>query len=214
MTPQGHEVATLERVQANLNAEGYRVVLQPDRYTLPDFLQDLHPDAVAFGERGNLGNLVVEVVSRSNNTEQKLQRFRNALSGQPDWKLHTVWTSGHTVPPSPKQVSRKSVQSSLQQIRNLVESGFVQPAFLLCWATLEAVGRRLLPSELEKPQTPARLVEHLAAQGHLSRAEVSNLKNWAQIRNKLVHGDLDLDIPELETRQFSEIIARVNSSSS
>lgn len=210
MIPQGHEAAILERVQANLNAEGYRVVLQPDRYTLPDFLQELRPDAIAFGEQGNL---VVEVVSRSDKTDQKLQRFRNALSGQPDWKLRTVWTSGHTVPPSPKQVSRKSVQSSLQQIRNLVESGFVQPAFLLCWATLEAVGRRLLPSELEKPQTPARLVEHLAAQGHLSRAEVSTLKSWAQIRNKLVHGDLDLDVSELETRKFFEIIARVNSSS-
>ncbi len=211
MTPQAHEVAILERVQANLNAEGYRVVLQPDRYTLPDFLQDLSPDAVAFGERGNL---VVEVVSRSNNTDQKLQRFRNALDGQPDWKLHTVWTSGHTVPPSPKQASRKSVQSSLRQITNLLESGFVQPAFLLCWATLEAVGRRLLPSELEKPQSPARLVEHLAAQGHLARAEVSTLKSWAQTRNKLVHGDLDLDISELETRKFSEIITRVSSLSS
>jgi uncharacterized protein YutE (UPF0331/DUF86 family) len=208
MTPQGHEVAILERVQANLNAEGYRVVLRPDRYTLPDFLQDLRPDAIAFGERGNL---VVEVVSRSNNTDQKLQRFRNALNGQPDWKLHTVWTSGHTVPPSPKQMSRKTVQSSLRQITSLLESGFIQPAFLLCWATLEAVGRRLLPSELEKPQSPTRLVEHLAAQGHLSRIEVSTLKNWAQTRNKLVHGDLDLDVSELETRKFSEIITRVNS---
>jgi uncharacterized protein YutE (UPF0331/DUF86 family) len=211
MTPQGHEVAILERIQANLNAEGYRVVLRPDRYNLPDFLQDLRPDAVAFGERGNL---VVEVVSRSNNTDQKLQRFRNALNGQPDWKLHTVWTSGHTVPPSPKPMSRKSVQSSLRQITNLLESGFIQPAFLLCWATLEAVGRRLLPSELEKPQSPARLVEYLAAQGHLSRTEVSTLKSWAQTRNKLVHGDLDLEVSELETRKFSEIITRVNSLSS
>lgn len=209
MSPVLREAAILESVQASLHAEGYRVVVQPNRLDLPTFLQGMHPDAIAYGTNDNL---VVEVVERTSQAEEKIRRYREAIEPQPDWKLRTIWISGQTTPLSPKPASKKSISAALSQIDSLLASGFFKPAMLLCWSALEAIGRRLVPQALEKPQTPARLVEQLATHGHFDRAEVALLKKFAVLRNQLVHGDLDAGIVEMDVREFHHILKTISKS--
>lgn len=190
MSPMEREIAILDRVRANLEAEGFEVLLEPDQFSLPEFLQNVRPDAVA--QKGD-EHLIVEVVSRSQRTEDRLQTLRTAIAGHPGWSLRVVWTSGSTVPRSPATSTPKKVKQSLAEVDQLLENGFTRPAFLLTWAAMEAAGRIVLPSELNKPQTPRRLIEHLASHGSINRVEASFLRAFADMRNSLIHGDLDLN---------------------
>ena len=207
MTPIEREVAILDRVRAQLEAERYEVILQPSPLSLPDFLQDLRPDGVA--HRGDK-HIVIEIVSRALKTEARIRMLRHALTNQEGWQLRVIWTSGHTVPRSPEIPSHSSIRATLEEIDSLMETGHLRPALLLAWASLEALGRTLIPSALEKPQTPRRLVEYLAEGGYLDRAEASYLRRLSEGRNRLIHGDLDTDVTRDEVREMIGVLWRLS----
>lgn len=207
MTPVEREAAILENVRSALIAEGYDVVVQPDRLMLPSFIQHLRPDAIA-QRPGN--NLVVEVVSRSPASAERLKRYRAALEGHPDWQLRTIWTSGNSVPRSLEKPSLVFVKDSLAEIDHLLDAGFHRPALLVAWACLEGVGRILLPRALEKPQTPSRLVEQLAHNGFLSREEAAQLRRLVSLRNEFVHGVLHTAITEHELVEFRDVLWKLH----
>lgn len=207
MTPVQREAAILESVRAGLTAEGYDVVLQPDRHSLPPFLQHLRPDAIASRHDENL---VVELVSRSPAANQKIERFKEALKARPDWKLRTIWTSGRDLPASLEKPSAEFVRRALTELDQLLEAHFLRPALLVAWACLEGIGRVLLPQALEKPQTPRRLVEQLAENGFIDRSEAAQLRHLVDFRNRLVHGVVQTEVSEAELIQFRDTLWKLH----
>lgn len=207
MTPQERQTAVLDRVKASLMAEGFEVIIDPSDLDLPDFLQQLHPDAVA--HRGD-EHVVVEVTSRGSRTQAKLRLLRHAISGKPGWRLRTVWTSSHTVPSSLQIPPLQSVNASLHEVDELLETGHLHAAFLMCWAALEGIGRLLLPEELQKPQTPGRVIEYLASTGYISRKEGSELRKLAKERNSLVHGELQTKIAEDDVVEIRDVLWKLH----
>lgn len=207
MTPAEREIEILERVRVKLAAEGYDVVLQPAGMDLPEFLQNLRPDAVA--HRGT-EHLLIEVVSRSERASRRIRELRGAIQGHPNWQLETIWTTPQNIPRSLERAPLNAVSSALREIDDLLKANHLRPAFLLCWATLESLGRILLPAELSKPQTPGRLVEYLAANGFVDREEARHLRRLTDVRNRLIHGELHAEVTENELTEIRDVLWKLH----
>ena len=76
----------------------------------------------------------------------------------------------------------------------------------MAWATFEATGRAILPGRLQRPQTPGRLIEVLATEGHITPTEADHLRRLAESRNHLIHGDLEMSVPEADLQHFIGVL--------
>ncbi|MBU6445568.1 MAG: hypothetical protein KGR48_16825, partial [Alphaproteobacteria bacterium] len=167
------ERALLETLSAGLQAEGFDVILHPSRLQLPKFLQDVSPDAIA--RRGD-ENLIIEIVGEGALSRQRLEVLRDRLSKQSTWRLRAYSVMAPETPKPLEVASIKIIASTISQIDQLLAAGHLLPALLLEWATLEAVGRVVLPDQFGRPQTPARLVEVLARSGKISPTAADKLR--------------------------------------
>ena len=187
MTDRERELAILEEVQRTLIEDGYEVVLQPNSLLVPAFLSGYQPDAIAFRSDKNL---IIVVASQSPDTERHIGALRKKLAGQHSWELRLIWTTpgekSVTLPPS----SPIDISETILEIEQLSALEHYRPALLLGWAALEALGRLSLPTELGRPQSPARLIDQLAFNGKLNPNDADNLRDIIQKRNGLIHGDL------------------------
>lgn len=80
MTRESQEAAVLERVREELLAEGYDVVLQPNKLMVPPFLGNVTPDALAFGPDKNL---VIEVAAQTPATEIRVRQLSELVHVTP-----------------------------------------------------------------------------------------------------------------------------------
>lgn len=207
MTALDTESAVLERLKASLVAEGYEVIIQPSALQLPSSLADLRPDAIALRKDENL---VIEVMSRSSSSQQKLRKFTAVISEVEGWTLRTVWTSGHSVPARMKPPSKSSVEEIISSIDNLIQFTEYGAAMLLCWAALEGIARRILKDSVGRPQTPRRLIEQLAQIGLLKTNDARFLREMSEFRNRLIHGDFTVSISKTEIEQFRSIVNQLS----
>lgn len=185
-----------------LGNEGYDVFIEPAGIGLPAFLQGIRPDAVAFK---STGNLVVEVISDTLGAQSKIEVLQRILEGQKDWKLKIIWASPKMTGVDISVQSDDSVRARIAQMRT-VQEGSPELALLLGWATFEALARRLAPGMFDKPQSPGRLVEKLAGDGFLTPDEADWLRDLAQLRNRFIHGGLDIQVSPEKIPKFASIL--------
>lgn len=179
------ERSALDEYLPRLDARGYRVVRRPAKADLPPFLADYDADAVATGPDDNI---IVEVVTKGSPTAQsKIRRLREILAGHPDWRLEVIYGGD-----GERQVPIASLSSIEQTVANLDKLADARAALLLAWASLEAIARNLEPGETIRPQSPGRVVEILAAGGFVTPTQAELLRKMANIRNQLIHGNVDL----------------------
>jgi len=103
-------------------------------------------------------------------------------------------------------VSEDVIEQSITAIEELAAAGRAKPALLMAWATFEAIGRAILPDRLQRPQTPGRLVEVLAAEGQITPTEADHLRRLAESRNQLIHGGLETPVSEADLRRFVDVL--------
>ena len=103
--------------------------------------------------------------------------------------------------------SRQAIEGSLAGAQSLNSTGSPAPALIMAWATFEALARRRSPLIFARPQTPQRLIEMFAAEGHVTPDEADLLRRLAETRNKLVHGELEVAISVTEVSDFIAILA-------
>jgi hypothetical protein len=187
MSPETQRAAVLESIIPQLEAEGFEVIAHPSRLRLPPFMQSHSPDAIALREDKNLA---IQVLRKGVSTEGKLDKLRSLLAEHRDWELRVYWISPSSVPQPIEPPTRKDIEQAIETIEQLGGEGRLAPALLMSWATLEALGRVLLPEKISRPQTPARLVEALAAEGYVTPSEADLLRSLAGVRNRLIHGGL------------------------
>jgi uncharacterized protein YutE (UPF0331/DUF86 family) len=205
MTPEVAvaEAAVLDSVLPQLEADGFEVYRQPAAHLLPPFMQASPPDAIAFRKDRKLA---IEVARKGARSEKRLAGLREVLSGHRDWELRVYWVSPANAPEPIDGASRRDIDQAIGSIDQLTNDGLLAPALLMSWAALEALGRALLPEMLVRPQTPGRLVEILATEGYVTPSEADRLRELSRVRNRLIHGGLQVKIASKDIRAFRVIL--------
>lgn len=196
------KAAVFQAILPQLEAEGYDVIVHPSRTMLPPFLAEHQPDAIAFrGDR----KLAIEVAPSGGSTEPKLQRLREVVARHPDWELRVFYApllaTDAVIPVS----SRQAIEDHLSRTEKAFDAIGPAAALLIGWSAFEAAARSLIPGELARPQTPARLLETLASDGTITPDEADTLRRLGRFRNEAAHGRLDLPL----TRQDLHALVRV-----
>ena len=203
MNPETQEAAVLESIVPELEAEGFEVITHPTRRRLPPFLQSYSPDAIA---RREDKNLAIEVLRKGAPSEKDLDRLRQLLAGHRDWELRVYWISSSNTPEPIEPASAKDIAKSIEMIEELRGESLLPPALLMAWATLEGLGRALLPDRFPRPQTPGRLVEVLAGEGYVTPSEADRLRQLAKARNQLIHGGLKVRVGSKDIESFAAVL--------
>jgi len=201
-TPE-QEMDVLNSIVPKLQAEGYAVHVHPPRSMLPSFMQSYTPDAIALGVPKNLA---IEVVLEGPSTRALLSNLRERFEHSRDWDLRVYYAHPSDERGSLEVVSKAEIDGSLATVGKLIELGERKAALLMSWASFEAIGRALLPKRFVRPQSPGRLIEVLATDGQLLPNEADTLRRLADLRNRLIHGKLDLDVPVEDLGKFIDIL--------
>jgi hypothetical protein len=195
----------LERYASKWTSQGYRLLKNPHGVELPEFLGSYRPDAVLLAAPGSSSdNILVEVLYKGQtDAQRKIEAVRPLLAGRSGWRLDVLYAG--VAPPTLVPTSKGRVRDTLASIEGMNESD--PGAFVMLWPVLEAIARILSPDQTRRPQSPGRVVELLASEGHVSPNEADILRRAANLRNRLIHGDLDAQVtPDL--RKATQRIAR------
>lgn len=183
-------VDLLEAVLADYRAKGFTIYLHPSPSILPSFLKRYRPDAIATKENKN----VAIEVTRSQRSEDKIQRLQELFDKQPDWEFVVVYS---TPPPTESEivvVAAPAIERAIQEVHELRSDGRTHAALIIGWAALEAVARALLPVRLSRAQTPRTLIEALASEGLLRPREGDSLREVVPMQNAAAHGQLNVPV--------------------
>ena len=197
------EFDILQGMLPQLEAEGYDVFVRPNKTVLPPFLKDQAPDAIAL-KPGK--NVAIEISRRTPQANVKLQRTIALFNNHPEWELRIVWVEPTTLEVALPVQTAQAVQKRIAEIQDLGRSGHLETSLLLGWATFEAVARTVMSKQFERPQTSGRLVQLLASEGYLTPAEADQMRLLADKRNKLSHGELQVQVSADEMNAFVSII--------
>lgn len=181
----------LDSLVPGLQAEGYDVYLRPARYLLPPFMGGYVPDAIALGSPKNLA---IEIAVKDPSSSLRLGAVRERFQAAKDWELRVYYAPTADAQADVDVASREAIDKSIDEVERLLADGRLRPGLLMIWSIFEAVGRILVPTELSRPQMPARLIEVLAADGYVTPSQADLLHRLAPVRNHLAHGNLDAGV--------------------
>lgn len=193
------ERAMTALLTARLKDEGYEVFTGRDGSLLPAFLANFRPDLIAVKAGRNLAIDIKERRLAQDGGMTLLERTAIAsdlFGSHPEWEYQIV-----SVPPSSLDADlvapdRDWVEDRLARIDSILRATGPDMALVSAWATLEAAARWRWPKRLSQPQMPAHLVGLLASEGYLMLDEERRLREVQTLRNRVVHGDLEVTIRE------------------
>ena len=198
------EADVLQALLPQLEEEGYAVYVHPNRPLVPSFLKDYVPDVIALRPDKNIA---IEVILRQTpENKERVQRIAKMFEGQDKWELRVYWGGPTEVQRSLQVQTPEAIKARIAELRDLGDKGHLGPALLLGWATFEALARATMLSEFERPQSPGRIVEILAREGHITPTEADHLRRLSDKRNKLIHGELQVRISKKEFLEFAGIL--------
>jgi uncharacterized protein YutE (UPF0331/DUF86 family) len=198
---EDRESDVLENIIPRYQAEGFEVFLRPSPSILPPFMQSYRPDAVALRHDKKIA---IEVVGSAERSKRKVHDLQSLFAPHQDWELRVFYVSPSESAGAINVASQDAILSSVREVRELERGGHARPALIMAWATLEALGRLLLPEQFRKSQTPARLIEVLASKGYLTPQEADTARAAISGRNFAVHGGLD---PVIDQKLLTDFIA-------
>lgn len=197
----------LERLRPSYEAEGCEFVVHPSKASLPSFLGNYRPDAVA---RKPEHNIAIEVKSRSiRQNEPSLERIRLLFDGVPDWRLIIAYMGTPTLDLDELPVlGRPSIERRIDDVEKLVSEGHLRPAFIMAWSVLEATLNNVRPEADKRPRSANGIIQALATNGLIEPEAERSLMSLVKIRNRVVHGDLEVEPSESD---ISQILSAVRS---
>jgi uncharacterized protein YutE (UPF0331/DUF86 family) len=204
MSAETTENIVLDRLVPDLKSQGYDVFVHPGRQMVPPFLGTYIPDVIALRDDKNL---VIEIKHRNGRSEDVLQELARRFEGQSGWEFRVVWVNPSETQDELTVQSRETIAKRLKEISKLLGAGFVESAMLMSWAAFEAIGRKLMAKEFSRPQTPGRLIQVLAKEGHITPDESDILRQLADTRNRFIHGELTVAASRSDVESFIKIIS-------
>lgn len=185
-----------------LESEGYDVVVDPARNTLPEFLRDFRPDAIAFRADGNLVLEVLTSVAKDAERANALNQLFDEVEG---WKLRLVWKDEIKDAVQDMSVQLQNIAEKTKQITDGLTEDNIQGSFLLLWSVLEAISRYVEPEEFQRAQPSKNLVQRLASLGYVTPTQADELRILAELRNKLAHGGIDAEVSPQQLHALLDI---------
>ena len=184
------EAAVLDTYLPDLEADGFAIFVHPSPKLLPPFLRPHRPNAIAFKEGKKLA---IEVVTPQDDNGARMESLRRALEEHGDWKLQVLYASPSVARKLPV-ASRAVIEDQLDRIMKAFDDVGPTASLLIAWSVFEAAARSVMPDTLGRPQTPARLLEVLAADGTVMPDEADDLRRLGRLRNDAAHGRLDVAV--------------------
>lgn len=191
------ESNVLRNSQQVSEARGLKFFINPPREILPEFLGNFQPDAIAVGPEGGI---IIEVkLRRSPASVRKLAEIAKRVSGQKGWEFRAIYLTpptDETLPiakPTPEQL-----RATFGEIQALMKGGHPAAALVTAWATLESLARLASAnSEARSPRgfSPLQAIQTLAEEGYIENEAADRLREMANLRNAVVHGDFSVDVP-------------------
>jgi uncharacterized protein YutE (UPF0331/DUF86 family) len=203
MTVEASENVVLESLVPDLKSQGYDVFVHPNKQMVPDFLGAYQPDIIALGKDKNLA---IEIKHTNRRSERFLQDLARRFEGQTRWEFRIVWVNPSEAQSGLEPQSNEAISSRLKEISRLLDAGFTEAAMLMSWAAFEAIGRKLMTKEFVRPQSPGRLVQVLATEGHITPDESDALRQLADVRNRIIHGELTAAVTHKQVEAFVKIL--------
>ena len=148
------------------------------------------------------------VKSQASAGSPKIRNLEALFSPHEDWELRVIFSpqSGGEANSPVEHTSAKNIQEILDAVAEIGEHARGIPALLTLWGAFEATGRRLVPNEFSKPQTPGRLLEVLASQGYVTPNEADAIRGLVALRNRAIHGNLNVGVTASQLNAFRAII--------
>lgn len=181
-----------DRVRAQYEKHGFKVSFEPQPGDLPAFMGSYRPDAIA----RKLGqNVAIEVKERNTATTQaSLQQIRKLFEGQPDWRFDVMFMGAGSgsriaIPPA----SPRRLRERFNELRVMVNDGQLRAAFVLAWPLLEGALHQSVPGTGNRPYTPGSVLQALAMNGLIEPTTEKRLRSLVDLRNMIVHGDLNVE---------------------
>ena len=190
-------------VAAKFAEKGYTVYLQPEPSILPAFMEDFRPDAVALGPRMNFA---IEVLTRGLPDVRDRARLNEAFKQSDNWELRVHYVDPLVDKDELAPASPWAIEQSIASVDLMIQRGDAAAALVMAFATLEALGRSLLPEELARPRSVVQVVEHLAFAGEVTPGEADILGRLGALRNKVAHGKLDADIDVEDMKKLHAVL--------
>lgn len=199
-TTETQEDVLLDNLLPRYRAEGFTVIVHPTSSFLPPFMGNYRPDAIAL----RADKKIAIEIKRDPGSSKNMKGITERFAQHPDWELRVYYLSGLSQERDLQPPARRAIEFAIKEVSELKESGHLTAAIVIAWATLEAIGRVLLPEELARPQPTARLVEVLASEGLVTQTEADTLRRAVEMRNAIVHGDLT---SKVSSEDIDELLA-------
>lgn len=203
------EAAILERLRDRYERQGYQFFARPARELIPDFLGDLHPDAIALKPDDRL---IIEVRLKPPPPEAtaRLAEIARKVATQPGWRF-TVLVEDKA-PDGALRVrrsSRQEIERQLAEAATLADGGHARAAFILAWAVLEAVARASRSTRSDRPLPPMQTIQDLAMHGLIEDDAADRLRGMLAVRNAVAHGDFSVAVEPAAVRFLIELIGKL-----
>ena len=197
----------LAATSRRLSEQGYDIIREPNRYMLPDSLQEYRPGAIAIGRDPKL---VIEIARARPADAERIARLQQALRELPGWELYLVLDRASDNPELAR-ITDDEIAPILDRVL-AVSQVDTRAALLVSWAALEALGRQRRPNDFSRPQSPGRIVEKLAFEGIIVPADAAFLRSMAERRNAFAHGDLRQTVSSDQIARFVDLLRELTAS--
>src|SRR6266542_3020934 len=195
----------LNYVAERYRAQGYQVVVRPDRDALPPFAKDFKVEILALREDGN-----VLASAKANPLEleadSQVPKYVEITNEQPGWR-YDLFVLGPDSPVIPekreaKEPSEEEIRRSLDEVERMLQAGFIWQSLLTAWAALEAAMRRRLRAEGEEAgwgTSPQTVLNEMYSVGAISTGVLRKLEGLFSLKRAIAHGfsssvDVDANI--------------------
>jgi hypothetical protein len=203
----------LQDLQREAQAKGLEFYFNPPRNILPDFLGGYRPDAIALGPEGGI---IIEIKhQRNRDSEKRLKDIAKRVSGKKGWEFRVIYLNPPIAPVPPiAKPTPQQVQTALREIETLIKGGHYAAALVTSWATLESLARLGSSHEEDglKAISPLQAVQILAEEGYIENEAADRLRNLAQLRNAVVHGDFSAAVSAEQVKDFLRELRSIASS--
>jgi len=181
------EQRRIREVAEGYRRRGYRVVVEPDPQSLPDFLTGFRPDILAESPEEEV---IVEVKPTGAVSPDYWQRLSETVLQHPGWRLELVVTD--PLESGPRELlGEDEIRDSLDEAATQARAARRAAAsFLLAWAATEGAMRLTAAKHnLELPdQNPGTLITRLYTDGLMEREDYDQLLLAQAQRNAVAHG--------------------------
>lgn len=171
--------------------KGYIVYINPKQTQLPNFLKGYEPDLIAKSDKENV---LIEVKTRNDRFElKKFEKIAQEIDNRKNWRFEIVFTNTKEKFLNEKYqntLNEISINNRIIEIKKLITINSYEAAFLLSWATIEAVIRQKLHDEIIglSNKTTLSVIKKMFSLGMLNQRDYRELQKANAIRNTLIHG--------------------------